>query len=84
MKRKLVLALAVLGFSAGAFAQSANEPSRCEALTGDEKDKCLDDQAKQSSQPSEVPASTGGTSSNDSTPSSSQGDGDKGIPIPTD
>jgi hypothetical protein len=84
MRCKLVVALAVLGFSATAFAQSANDPSRCEALTGDEKDKCLDDQASQNPEPSEVPASTGGTSSSDSSPSGPQSESDKGIPIPTD
>jgi len=44
--------------------------SNCESLTGAEKTQCMRDQAgSESSRPSEVPASTGTSSSTDSKPS---------------
>ena len=47
--------------------------SNCESMTGAEKTQCLRDQAgSQTSRPSEVPASTGASTSSDSKPSDSK------------
>ena len=82
MKSQFIALATVLAFSGGAFAQSASDSStsgssnssygstpssNCESLTGAEKTQCMRDQAgSQNSRPSEVPASTGASTSTDS------------------
>jgi hypothetical protein len=87
-------ASAFLAFSGVAFAQQSSGSSdtenvnpcptgpscaHCDSVTGEEKERCLRDQNSEGSQPSEVPASSGGTSSTDSaSPAASEEDSKAG------
>ena len=79
-------ALAQYASESGGGATSGNSGSNvpalssgCESLTGEARAKCLRDEASnQNSTPSQVPASTAGSSSTESTPGDSAASGSSG------
>src|SRR3954462_1163805 len=65
------------GISGSSSSYGSTPSSSCDSLTGAEKTQCMRDQAgSQNSRPSEVPASTGASTSTDSKPSDSTSSSD--------